>query len=234
MNVLSPGVENRLSTLAASFLVRKADALEAFSRLTALDLLFVDSAQRNRLLRLQSALLAYLKSPSDALPRTRFISSLRACEAGAQMPDKHTSANQPSLRPVETFAESVFVDPADSPAQSGRASRPRYTRRHHAHRRDPVFTECSNIHSEVFDFDPALAGHFDEDLDCVLSVTHGQEPVLSSMSNSSWNDESFTSESDPAQGILDAMMGILTMDSAPFTDLGAGIGFDDTSFSGDL
>ena len=58
MSVLSPGVENRLTTLAASFMVRKTDALEAFSRLTALDVLFVDSAQRNRLLRLQSALLA--------------------------------------------------------------------------------------------------------------------------------------------------------------------------------
>jgi hypothetical protein len=56
MSVFSPGVENRLSALAASFMVRKADAFEAFSRLTALDLLFVDSAQRNRLLRLQSAL----------------------------------------------------------------------------------------------------------------------------------------------------------------------------------
>lgn len=234
MSVFSPGVENRLSALGASFMVRKADALEAFSRLTALDLLFVESTQRNRLLRLQSALLAYRKNPTDALPGTRFISSLRACKVGAQMPDKNFSANQSSLRPVETFAESVFVDPADCPAQSGRASRPRYPRRHHAHRRNPVFTECSNIHSEGFDFDPALAGHFDEDLDGVLSVTRGQEPVLSSASNSRWNDESFTSESDPAQGMLDTMMGILTMDNDLFTDLGAGIGFDDTSFSGDL
>jgi hypothetical protein len=44
MSVFSPGVENRLTALAASFMVRKANALEAFSRLTALDVLFADSA----------------------------------------------------------------------------------------------------------------------------------------------------------------------------------------------
>lgn len=245
MSVFSPGVENRLTALAASFMVRKADALEAFSRLTALDLLFVDSAQRNRLLRLQSTLLAYLKTPADALPRTRFFSSLRACEAGAQMPDKQLSANQPSLRPVETFAESVFVEPVDSPAQSARASKQRYTRRHFAHRQVPVFMASSNIPSEGSDFGPALTGHSEDDWDCVLPVAHGQMSALSSTSHPGWKDEPFTCESDPAQGILDAMMGILTIDSAPYLgmfdsdnepvmELGTEFGFDDTSFPGDL
>lgn len=244
MSVFSPGVENRLSALAASFMVRKAGALEALSRLTALDLLFVDSAQRNRLLRLQSALLAYLKSPADALPRTRFLSSLRACEAGAQMPEKQLSANQPSLRPVETFAESIFAEPVDSPAQSGRASRKRYTRRHSTNRQAPVFMARSNIPSEGSAFGPALTGHSDEDWDCVLPVALGQMSALSSTSYPSWKDEPF-SESDPAQGMLDAMMHILTIDSAPYLGmfdldnepvmaLGTELGFDDTSFSGDL
>ena len=245
MSVFSPGVENRLSALAASFMVRKAGALEAFSRLTALDLLFVDSAQRNRLLRLQSALLAYLKSPADALPRTRFLSSLRACEAGAQMPEKQLSANQPSLRPVETFAESIFAEPVDSPAQSGRASRQRYTRRHSTNRQAPVSMARSNIPSEGSAFGPALTGHSDEDWDCVLPVALGQMSAFSSTSYPSWKDEPFTCESDPAQGMLDAMMGILTIDSAPYLGmfdldndpvmaLGTELGFDDTSFSGDL
>lgn len=244
MSIFSPGIENRLIALATSFMVRKADALEAFSRLTALDLLFVDSAQRNRLLRLKSALLAYQKSPADALPRTCFLSCLRACEVGAQMPEKQIIANQPSLRPVDTFAESICVGPVD-PAQSGRASRQRYTRRHFAHRQAPVFMASNNIPSEEFDFGPALTGHIDEDWDCVLPVALGQTSALSSTSYSSWNGELFTSKSDPAQGMLDAMMGILTIDSAPYLGmfdsdndsaaaLGAGLGLDDTAFPGDL
>lgn len=245
MSVFSPSIENRLSALAASFMVRKADALEAFSRLTALDLLFVDSAQRNRLLRLKSALLAYLKSPADALPRTCFLSCLRACEAGAQMPEKQITANQPSWRPVETFAESITVKPADSPDYSGSASRQRYTRSHSLHRQDPVSIASSHIPSEEIDFGPALTGHIDEDRDCVLPVALGQTSALSSTSYSSWSGELFTSKSDPAQGVLDAMIGILTIDSAPYLGmfdsdndsaaaLSAGLGLDDTAFPGDL
>lgn len=234
MSVFSPGIENRLTALAASFMVRKADALEAFSRLTALDLLFVDSAQRNRLLRLKSALLAYLKSPADALPRTCFLSCLRACEAGARMPEKQITANRPSWRPVE-------IKPVDSPDYSGSASRQRYTRSHSLHRQDPVFIASSNIPSEEFDFGPALTGHIDQNWDCVLPVALGQMPALSSTSYPSLNGELFTSKSDPAQGMLDAMMGILTIDSAPYlgmfdsaAGLGTGLGLGDTAFPGDL
>ncbi|WP_010487486.1 hypothetical protein [Pseudomonas sp. S9] len=241
MSVFSPDIENRLTALTASFMVRKADALEAISRLTALDLQFVDPAQRNRLLRLQSALLAYLKSPADALQRTRFLSCLRACEAGAQMAEKQIIANQPSWRSSETFA----VEPVDSPAHSGRASRQRYTRRHSVHRPIPVFIASSNTPSEEFDFGPALTGHIDEGWDCVLPVALGQMSALSNTDYPNWKDEPFTYKSDPAQGVLDAMVGILTVDSAPYLGmfdsdndpamaLGTGLGLDDTSFSGDL
>lgn len=245
MSVFSPGIENRLTALAASFMVRKTDALEAFSRLTALDLLFVDSAQRNRLLRLKSALLAYLKNPADALPRTCFLSCLRACEAGAQMPEKQITANQPSWRPVETFAESITVKPAVSPDYSDSASRQRYSRSHSLHRQDPVFIASSNIPLEEFDFGPALTGQIDENWDCVLPVALCQMSALSSTSYPSLNGELFTSKSDPAQGMLDAMMGILTIDSAPYlgvfdsdnesaAGLGTGLCLGDTAFPGDL
>lgn len=245
MSVFSPDIENRLTALTASFMVRKADAFEAFSRLTALDLQFVDPAQRNRLLRLQSALLAYLKSPADALQRTRFLSCLRACEAGAQMPEKQVTANQPSWRPVGTFAESITAQPVDSPAHSGRAARQRYTRRHSVHHPDPVFIASSNTPSEEFDFGPALTGHIDEGWDGVLPVALGQMSALSNMGYPNWKDEPFTYKSDPAQGMLDAMVGILTVDSAPYlgmfdsdndsaAGLGAGLGLDDTAFPGDL
>jgi hypothetical protein len=161
------------------------------------------------------------------------------------MPEKQITANKPSWRQVDTFEESLTVKPADSPDYLGNASRQRYTRSHSLHRQGPVFIASSNIPSEEFDLGPALTGHIDGSWDCVLPVALGQMPALSSTSYPSLNGELFTSKSDPAQGMLDAMMGILTIDSAPYlgmfdsdndsaAGLGTGLGLGDTAFPGDL
>jgi len=52
--------------------------------LTPMDLLFVDSRQREHLLRMQTALRCYLYQPEDISLHDAFISHLEACEAWSE------------------------------------------------------------------------------------------------------------------------------------------------------
>jgi hypothetical protein len=218
MKNLSLGVQLRLMELSEDLWGGVDNPLETFIHLSALDLLFIGPMQRRRLIRLQAAILAYLKNPTDSLSRVIFLSSLRACEAASGLLGKNDDARHHCTeKRVGSGSEKIMVTYADSLIVHEDFSQINNSNKTHRFYGDRVGDEVDVGYFGVGHY--VESGLFEDSAPSFGSLEFDSQADLVELAQVYQHDSVENIEAsigDPSRGIQEAMLGLLTPDSEPY------------------